>query len=112
MKCRHCGTPVSAEMIDLGLSPPANAFHESKDEVDTYYPLRVFVCTECWLVQTDIESFKLDYDQLFTKDYPYFSSTSDSWVRHAEVYVKEMFDRFKLNEQSLVVEIGSNDIRR
>ena len=78
MICRHCGAPLSLELADLGAAPPSNAFNDTQDAVETHYPLRVLVCEECWLAQTDLDKFTLDYDELFTKKYPYFSSTSAS----------------------------------
>lgn len=109
MKCRHCNDELSVQMIDLGRAPPSNAFNATKDAKETYYPLRVLVCTNCWLCQTDISQFKLNYDELFTASYPYFSSTSPSWVVHAKEYVEKVTERFNLTKDSLVVEVGSND---
>ena len=66
MKCRHCAAELSLQMIDLGAAPPSNAFNATPDEPEQHYPLRVLVCEQCWLAQTDISLFKLDYDGLFT----------------------------------------------
>lgn len=96
-------------MVDLGAAPPSNAFHSTQDEPEQHYPLRVLVCQQCWLAQTDISLFRLDHDQLFTRDYPYFSSTSPSWVTHAKAYCAMAADRFQLGPDSLTVEVGSND---
>ena len=109
MICRHCGAPLSLELADLGAAPPSNAFNDTQDAVETHYPLRVLVCEECWLAQTDLDKFTLDYDELFTKKYPYFSSTSASWVKHAEELVNMMTKQLRLGQESLTVEIGSND---
>lgn len=108
-KCRHCHSPLSLLMIDLGASPPSNAFNASQDAEEHHYPLRVLVCTECWLAQTDISLFKLDHDELFTKDYPYYSSTSESWVKHAKAFVEFATQRFDLGENSFTIEVGAND---
>jgi len=73
---------------------------------EVWYPLRLLVCTDCWLVQTE------DYarsDELFTADYAYFSSISSSWLSHAEQYVKDMVERFTLTPESTVVEVAAND---
>ena len=108
MTCRHCGSPLSLDLIDLGFAPPSNAYLTAKAlrEPEIYYPLRVLVCQECWLTQT--EDF-VGHDQLFTNDYAYFSSYSVTWVEHARLYVEAMIARFGLNAQSLVVEIAAND---
>jgi hypothetical protein len=108
MTCRHCGSPLSLDLIDLGFAPPSNAYLAAKalKEPEIHYPLRVLVCQVCWLTQT--EDF-VGHDQLFTSDYAYFSSCSVSWVEHARTYVDAMVARFGLNARSTVVEIGSND---
>lgn len=92
-------------MADLGASPPSNAFNASQDAHERHYPLRVLVCTACWLAQTDISLFKLDHDELFREDYPYFSSTSQGWVEHARAFVAGL----SLGPDSLLVEVGAND---
>jgi len=109
MKCRHCNDELSLELIDLGGAPPSNVFHVAKDEPETAFPLRVLVCTNCWLAQTDISRFTLGYDEVFTDAYPYFSSTSPSFVEHAKRYVDQVTHRFGLGQDSLTVEVGSND---
>jgi hypothetical protein len=108
MKCRHCNHNLSNIFIDLGCSPPSNAYlsEASLNHPETYYPLKVFVCEECWLVQTD------DYtnaDDLFTEDYAYFSSVSKSWLAHAKSYVDMIVARLGLHSKSKVLEIASND---
>jgi len=108
MKCRHCHTELTLSLIDLGSAPPSNAYltlHRLAMP-EKHYPLRVLVCNECWLVQTE------DYanaDELFADDYAYFSSFSSSWLAHAEYYVKTMVERFSLTEQSHVIEVAAND---
>jgi len=109
MKCRHCNDELSLELIDLGGAPPSNVFHAAKDDPETVFPLRVLVCTNCWLVQTDISRFTLGYDEVFTDAYPYFSSTSPSFVEHAKRFVDQATHRFGLGPDSLTVEVGSND---
>jgi SAM-dependent methyltransferase len=106
--CRFCGTRLRFELINLGAAPPSNAYLEEAalSESEVYYPLRVLICDECWLAQTaDI----VGHEELFSKDYAYFSSCSASWVEHARLYVESAVDRFKLGPQSLVVEIAAND---
>src|SRR5579883_3077595 len=108
MRCRHCSAPLTLKFVDLGSAPPSNAYLTERTlrGPERWYPLRVLVCAECWLVQTE------DYagaDEIFTEDYPYFSSFSRTWLEHAERYVAHIVDRLGLNETSLVVELASND---
>ncbi len=108
MKCRHCSTQLQYTFIDLGFAPPSNAYLSLKDLIKTekYYPLKVKVCTYCWLVQTE------DYaqvDELFSADYAYFSSTSSGWLAHAASYAQAMIKGLQLNQNSFVIEIASND---
>lgn len=108
MNCRGCGTPLALPLIDLGTSPPSNAYlrAEQLEQAEQWVPLKVQVCQECWLVQTE------DYtraDSLFDADYAYFSSYSTTWLAHAERYVGEMVERFGLTGDSRVVEIAAND---
>lgn len=107
--CRHCSEPLSLTMVDLGASPPSNAFNDTQDAHEKHYPLRVLVCTSCWLAQTDISLFRLDHDELFAQDYPYFSSTSQGWVDHARNFVERISRELKLGPESLTVEVGAND---
>jgi len=108
MKCRHCQTELHDTFIDLGFSPPSNAYLRAEDLrcPETTYPLKVMVCRQCWLVQTEDYTH---YDQLFATDYAYFSSTSSTWLAHAARYVDMIAARLKLNAQSLVVELAAND---
>jgi SAM-dependent methyltransferase len=108
MKCRHCGHPVRQTFADLGTAPPSNAYLNPSDlnRPEVYFPLKTGVCEHCWLVQTE------DYaeaDALFTQDYAYFSSTSASWLEHAARYARMITDRLRLNRNSLVMELASND---
>ncbi len=108
MKCRHCGNPLHLPLIDLGSAPPSNAYLTEKTlkAPEKWFPLKVLVCNQCWLVQTE------DYagaEELFDADYAYFSSFSSSWLKHAEQYVADMVNRFNLTEKSHVVEIAAND---
>lgn len=108
MNCRHCFKPLELVFIDLGFAPPSNAYLSQADlsKPEKYYPLKVKVCTQCWLVQTE------DYaqaDELFSADYAYFSSTSSGWLAHAASYAKIMIQRLQLSADSHVIEIASND---
>lgn len=108
MKCRHCHADLTLPLIDLGAAPPSNAYLSSHTlhAPEKYFPLRVLVCTECWLAQTE------DYagaDELFSADYAYFSSYSTTWLKHAEQYVADMVQRFDLSANSHIVEVAAND---
>ena len=108
MKCRHCGSELTLPFIDLGTAPPSNAYLTEADlsAPEKWYPLRVLVCTECWLVQTEDYAHRAE---LFSDDYAYFSSFSTTWLQHAEQYVLSAAQRFSLGKDSLVVEVASND---
>lgn len=95
-------------MIDLGHQPPSNAYLTAEQLAgpELTYPLRLLVCTECWLVQLPAHAAA---EELFTPDYAYFSSTSSSWCTHAERFVAEAVERLNLGGQSKVVELASND---
>lgn len=108
MSCRHCNAPLTNVFLDLGFAPPSNAYLSAQDlnAPETYFPLKLYVCDECWLVQTE------DYagvEELFSHDYAYFSSTSITWLEHAKRYVDAMRQRLALDENSLVIEVASND---
>ena len=108
MNCRFCKKPVTVKFTDLINCPPSNSFLtlEQLNEPETYYPLTVYVCENCYLVQVD--EFK-KAREIFNSDYVYFSSYSKSWVEHARLYVENMIERFGFNEKSFVIEIASND---
>ena len=89
MKCRHCRAELTLPLIDLGSAPPSNAYltRGTMHALEKWFPLRVLVCTECWLAQTE------DYagaDEMFSAEYAYFSSYSTTWLQHAERYVADM----------------------
>lgn len=108
MNCRHCGNPLTKVFADLQTCPPSNAMVKANELnfPETYFPLKVFVCDTCWLVQVDeIEKA----EAIFNAEYTYFSSYSTSWLAHAKKYTEYMVERFGYNQQSLVVEIASND---
>jgi hypothetical protein len=106
--CRSCGAPLTAVLIDLGMTPISNAFvrgdHASFSE--RFYPLKSFVCDRCWLVQ--LEDFETP-ETHFHAEYVYFSSFSDSWLAHARSFVEKSITRLALGAPSRVVEVGSND---
>jgi SAM-dependent methyltransferase len=107
MTCRFCGAPLRRKFVDLGRAPLSNACltAEQLRLPEPHYPLCAYVCEECLLVQ--IEEV-VSAEQIFG-EYLYFSSYSDAWLRHADAYAKRMTDELRLNAQSLVVEVASND---
>ena len=106
-QCRSCGATLEHTFVNLGMSPLANSYikPEQLNRMEPFYPLHVYVCAECVLVQ--LEQFSTPHD-IFS-DYAYFSSFSDSWLAHAKAYVDMIVDRFRLDRNSNVVEIASND---
>ena len=108
MKCRHCNAELEHTFLDLGFTPPSNAYLTTADlaKPEKYYPLKIKVCNQCWLVQTE------DYteaDKLFNSDYAYFSSTSTGWLSHAASYAEKITRQLNLTKDSLVIEVASND---
>ncbi len=108
MQCRFCKTELEHVFIDLVNSPASNSFlsKEQLNEPETFYPLKVYTCHQCFLVQVD--EYKKS-DAIFDSNYVYFSSYSNSWLKHAKAYTEMMTDRFGYNENSLVIEVASND---
>ena len=108
MKCRHCGTELHVQFLDLGSAPSSNAYLSAEQlrAPEAWFPLRLVVCEACWLVQTE------DYvgrEVLFSDEYAYFSSFSTSWLEHARSHVETMIARFGLDATSCVAEVASND---
>ncbi len=108
MQSRFCKTALEHVFIDLVNSPASNSFltPEQLNEPEVFYPLKVFTCHRCFLVQVD--EYKKS-DAIFDSNYVYFSSYSSSWLAHAKVYTEMMTTRFGYNSSSLVVEVASND---
>lgn len=105
--CRFCGAPLSEVFVDLGASPLANSYLEPEDlrKAEAFYPLCVYVCGECLLVQLPEE----ERPEAIFSDYAYFSSYSDSWLLHAKTYAERMIERFGFGAGTQVIEIASND---
>jgi len=105
--CRFCGTDLRRTLVDLGMSPLCETYPSPADlnRGETYYPLHVYICENCFLVQLD----QYESAENIFGDYPYFSSYSDSWLKHCEHYCNKMISRLSLNGQSLVTEVASND---
>ena len=108
MKCRHCGSEVVLSLVDLGSAPPSNAYltRLTMRRPEKWFPLKVLVCENCWLVQAEAYSRAAE---LFNEEYAYYSSFSDAWLLHAKKYVDEMCERFGLTSASQHVEVASND---
>lgn len=105
--CRFCGTGLRRTFVDLGMSPLCETYpaQANLNRGEVYYPLHVYVCDQCFLVQ--LEQYESP-ENIFS-DYAYFSSYSDSWLKHAENYCDKMLARFGLGEHSFAVEVASND---
>lgn len=108
MNCRFCKALLTVPFVDLGSAPPSNAYltPQALNAPETWYPLRVMVCTNCWLVQTEDFAAR---EAFFSSDYAYFSSMSSSWLAHAKAYVGRMSEMLALDASSCVVEVASND---
>jgi SAM-dependent methyltransferase len=106
-RCRFCQSPLKHTFVDLGMSPLCESLitEEQLNMMEPFYPLHVFVCGECFLVQL-LEYVK---PQDIYGEYGYFSSYSDSWLEHAQRYVEMITARFHLSAKSQVVELASND---
>ncbi len=105
--CRLCEQPLTHTFVDLGMSPLCESYVQAEDldEPETFYPLHVRQCSSCLLVQLPAY---VSGEEIFS-DYAYFSSYSDSWVAHAKRFATEMTVRLRLNSDSLVTEVASND---
>ena len=107
VNCRLCSAPLHHVFCDLGSSPLSNSYLQSEQlqEGESFYPLKVYVCDECLLVQLP----EFEAPESIFSDYAYFSSYSDSWLRHAAQYAEEATAEFNLGPASLVTEVASND---
>jgi SAM-dependent methyltransferase len=105
--CRCCGTRLKNTVVDLGMSPLCESYvaADRVNAVERFYPLHVWVCSECFLVQ--VEEY-VSGEEIFT-DYAYFSSYSDSWLDHSRRYVDQMIGQLGLTPSSRVIEVASND---
>lgn len=106
-RCRFCGHPLRFTFVDLGMSPLCESFLslEQLNQMESFYPLHVFVCENCFLVQ--LEEY-VSPGHIFT-EYAYFSSYADAWLQHAQDYTRLVTERFNLDQKSFVVELASND---
>ena len=108
INCRLCDNKIEEPFLSLGNSPVSNAYLSKTDlnKMEPYYPLELYVCPDCFLVQ--LEEFEKSQN-IFNSNYAYFSSYSESWLKHCKEYVDMMLNRFKFNENSFVLEVASND---
>lgn len=108
MECRNCKNELTHKFVDLESSPPSNSFisKEGLNETEFYYPLKVYVCDKCFLVQVD--EYKKT-ETIFDDSYAYFSSFSKSWLEHSKKYCHEIKDFLGLSAESMVIEVASND---
>jgi SAM-dependent methyltransferase len=107
-RCRFCGQALQTTFVDLGMSPLCQTHIEQQqlNHMEPFYPLHAWVCSKCFLVQ--LEEYVAPAN-IFSSEYAYFSSYSDSWVEHARRYAEMMRKRFAISSDSLVMEIASND---
>ena len=105
--CRFCRTPLVESFADLGMMPLANAYRSAAElrQMEPFYPLHAYVCSQCFLVQLEAHCTP---EEIFG-DYAYFSSFSESWLRHAGRFATQAIERFDLDGHSQVIEIASND---
>jgi hypothetical protein len=105
--CRFCETPLRHSLADLGVTPLSNSFVSREDvsKMEPFFPLHAFVCEECFLVQLD----EFVPPEAIFSDYAYFSSYSETWLKHAETYTEQVCQRFGYGPSHQVVEIASND---
>jgi len=108
MKCRSCLAQLDFCLIDLGNAPLSNAYltEITLRRPEKWFPLRVLVCTKCWLVQSEMYSRAAE---IFNEEYAYFSSFSTFWLEHSKVFAAEAIENFELDQESFVIEIASND---
>ena len=108
MKCRFCQEEITTEFIDLINSPASNSYlnNSQLNEPETFYPLKVYVCHKCFLVQVD--EYK-SFDSIFDNNYAYFSSYSSDWLKHAFNLCKVSIEKFSPQSNDLITEIASND---
>ncbi|MEJ1239896.1 class I SAM-dependent methyltransferase [Chryseolinea sp. T2] len=106
-KCRFCQSPLEQTFVDLGMSPLCqdHVKPEELNRMEPFYPLHAYVCSSCFLVQ--LEEFVAPAE--IFNDYAYFSSYSESWLKHARAYVDKITERLELRSDNLVAELASND---
>lgn len=108
INCQACLTQLTNIVINLGFAPPSNAYISAYglNKVERYYPLRLYVCASCLLVQTQ---YDVAPEELFAQYYAYLSSTSRSWLTHSARYAIQIPKQPNLTPNTFVIEIGAND---
>jgi SAM-dependent methyltransferase len=106
-ECRFCRCKINHVFVDLGRSPLSNAFltKENLEEPEKMFPLKAFVCENCFLVQLP----EFETPENIFNDYVYFSSYSKSWLKHVENYVDMISEKIRLDKDKMVIELASND---
>jgi len=107
MNCRFCNSSLNVEFANLGSSPLANSFIKSENFnlYEPFFPLEVFVCSKCFLVQLD----EFENPSNIFSEYAYMSSFSNSWLNHIEEFVNTCIEKFDIKKDKQVIEIASND---
>jgi len=108
VRCRACRSDLGEPFMSLGNSPLSNSFLSENDlhKMEPFYPLDVYLCRNCYLMQ--VEEIQTARD-IFSSDYAYFSSYSETWLRHCREYTEMMINRFGFDNNSFVLEVASND---
>jgi len=106
-ECKFCGNKLGNSFLDLGMQPLCNnnVKFSCVDQSEKFYPLDVFVCSKCFLVQLKHEIFP---EEIFS-EYTYLSSYSSTWLEHARKYCENIISDLNLAKDSFVVELASND---
>ena len=106
-KCRFCSSPLKTTFADLGMSPLSNSYLSPEDlnRMEPFYPLHAFVCEKCYLVQ--LQEYQSP-DKIF-RDYSYFASFSETWLKHAQDFVSYIIKRYELDNTKQIIEVASND---
>ncbi len=105
--CRVCNGKKLVKVLSLGSTPLANAFlkKEQLDLPEQYFPLDVYFCNDCSMLQLG----HVVSQEILFGNYVYVSSTSPVFVKHFQDFAKDVFQKFKLNNKSFIIDIGSND---
>ena len=106
MKCRICNKEIDNYVFSLGNQPVSNEYIEGSCGNEKTYPLDLFFCEDCTLLQIDEV---VPADEIFSTDYPYVSSCSSTWFDHCKAYTDYVIDRFNIGKDRLIMEIASND---
>ena len=108
MNCKFCETKIGEHVFDLGNTAISNALikKENFHSQETLYPLILYTCPSCFLVQIEEQASS---ENIFDDEYVYFSSLSSFWLSHAKEFSQKIIAKLDLNKESFVVEVASND---